>query len=268
MTRSVAPAALPRDFHRRWPTLKPPLRPTAEIAAQIAAELGHGGDPVLLLGVTPELAAIDRPMIALDWSPAMIALAWPGDTKLRHVHVGDWKAMPLGDASVGGAMGDGAVTMLAWPGEAQQLFAELWRVVRCGGRIALRCFATAEQAEAVGDVCVEALAGTLGFHAFKLRFNMACARELGGLCVPSAALFARFQAMFPDRAALSAASGWSAAAIAEFDAYDGSTYLHAYPKRSELAALLSAHWPGPWRFVETQGYPLAQLCPLLVLDRP
>jgi SAM-dependent methyltransferase len=264
MEMTTAP---PRDFQHRWPTLQAPLRPPASVAAQIAEALTPCADPVLLLGVTPELAAIDRHIIALDWNPAMIALAWPGDSATRVARLGDWKAMPLADASVGAAMGDGAITMLGWPHEVAQLLGELARVVRSGGRVALRCFATPEDHPDVAAICAEAMSGARSFHAFKLRFNMAVARESDDRTVTSETLYNRFIERFPDRTALASASGWTLDAIAEIDAYHGSSYIHCYPSRTELADLLTAHWPGSFAFAETSGYPIADHCPLLLLDR-
>ncbi len=259
---------LPRDFHHRWPTLKPPLRPHESVARQIADLLADCADPLLLLGVTPELATIDREIVALDWNAEMIALAWPGDTAARTAQLADWKAMPLPAASVGGAMGDGALSMLGWPREQPTVLAELWRVVRSGGCILLRCFATPHDHPPTEAIAAEAMRGALTFHAFKQRFNMAVAREGEGITVSSARLFERFEQIFPDRAALSDASGWSLDCIAEIDAYAGSGYIHCYPTRAELSALLDVYWPAPFRFVETTGYPSADLCPLLVLERP
>ncbi len=264
----VSPSPLPRDFHRRWPTLKPPLRPHESVARQIADQLADCADPLLLLGVTPELAAIDRPITALDWNKEMIALAWPGDGPARHALLADWKAMPLASASMGGAMGDGAFSMLGWPLEQPVVLAELWRVVRPGGRIVLRCFTTPEDHPLAEDIIAAAMRGALPFHAFKQLFNMAVAREGGGITVASAQLHQRFEELCPDRAQLSAASGWSVDTIAEIDAYAGSGYVHCYPTRGELRTLLDSYWPAPFRFVETSGYPIADHCPLLVLERP
>lgn len=70
--------------------------------------------------------------------------------------------------------------------------------------------------------------------------------------------------MFSRRAALSAASGWSAATIAEIDHYDGSAYLHCYPSRSALRALAAPF--GAVRFEPWGDYPGAEHCPLLVID--
>lgn len=260
--------APPRDFHRRWPTLRPPLRPPADLALTVAPLLAGCADPVLLLGVTPELSAIDRPLVAIDWNPDMVAAAWRGDDADHHVVVADWKAMPLDAASVGAAISDGAITMLRWPDQAVAVLNELWRVVRPGGRVVLRCFATPETPESVDAVVADALAGGLTFHAFKLRFNQAVAAEDADGNVASETLFTRFQQALPDRAALSATSGWPLDVIAEIDAYADSTYIHCYPSRARLIALLSDVWPGAARFQETSGYPLAERCPLLVLDRP
>jgi hypothetical protein len=80
-------------------------------------------------------------------------------------------------------------------------------------------------------------------------------------------LYDRFEVCFPDRAALAEAAGWTQAAIAEIDAYRGSHYIHCYPSRSRLLELMPS-WAASARFVETEGYPLAERCPLLVIDLP
>lgn len=270
MSRAVdiADGAPPRDFHRRWPTLRPPLRPDVGVVAQIGALLAGHDDPTLLLGVTPELAAINRAIVAVDWSADMVALAWPGDDARRYALLGDWKALPLADGSVCGAMGDGALTMLAWPDEPTRLLCELRRVLQPGGRAVIRCFATPEVPETLAALGALSERGELPFHEWRLRFNMAAARADGSVGITSARLYELYEADWPNRRDYIEASGWPGEALAEIDAYRGSSYIHCYPKRSELAALLEAHWPGPWRFDETAGYPGAEHCPLLVLDRP
>lgn len=259
-----------RDFHRRWPTIKPPLRPTADVAAAIGVLLVEAGiedDPVLLLGVTPELATIPRRVIAIDWSADMIRVAWPGDDDGRRVVIGDWKQMPLAACSVAAAIGDGVLTMLSYPAEQPLLFEQLRRVVRPGGRIVLRCFATPEPCEELEAIRTAALAGALPFHAFKQRFNMAVCAAGKRHNIASAQLFDQFVALFPDRAALARASGWSIATIAEMDAYRASRYIHCYPSRTGILAVVPT-WARNVRFVETDGYPLAERCPLLVFDLP
>jgi hypothetical protein len=75
-----------------------------------------------------------------------------------------------------------------------------------------------------------------------------------------------FERLFPDRFALARASGWSLDEIAEIDAYRGSPYVQCYPARSRILAALP-DWAQA-RFVETDGYPFAQCCPLLVVEFP
>jgi SAM-dependent methyltransferase len=257
-----------RDFHRRWVTLKPPLRPHENVAAAIRELLPDhdAAAPVLLLGVTPELAAIPRHTIAVDWSERMVATAWPGDSESRRAVLGDWRRLPLADFSVAAAIGDGCLSMLHYPDEQPVLMAFLRLAVRPGGRAVFRCFATPDPGETVDEVREAVMAGGLGFHAFKLRFNMAVALETGHENVSSSRLFDRFQAIFPDRQALAAASGWSLAAIAEIDAYESSEYIHCYPSRRQVIELMP-DWAQA-RFVETHGYPLAERCPLLVVNFP
>jgi SAM-dependent methyltransferase len=256
-----------RDFHCRWPTLKPPLRPHPRVAETVAALLPDSEAPVLLLGVTPELAALPAQVVAVDWSARMIRLAWPGDGERRWAVQGDWRALPLAAGSVAAAIGDGCITMLRYPDDVRLLFDQLRLALGPGGRAVIRCFATPEPAETLAEVRAAAFSGETGFHAFKQRLNMATAHESGSVNVASEALFDSFERLFPDREALSRASGWSLEEIAEIDAYRGSIYIHCYPSRSRLLALVP-DWMRGASFVETDGYPLAERCPLLVLDFP
>jgi SAM-dependent methyltransferase len=257
-----------RDFHRRWVTLRPPLRPHPNVAAAIAALLPeHDSEaPVLLLGVTPELAAVPSHTIAVDWSANMIAIAWPGDTAHSQAVLGDWRKLPLGNASVAAAIGDGCFTMLRYPDEQPLLLEQLRLAVRPGGRAIIRCFVTPEPCESLAEVREAVLAGGVSFHEFKLRFNMAVALEIEHANVRSEQLFDHFQALFPDRASLARSAGWEPAALVEMEAYKGSPYIHCYPSRRQLMERMPA-WVSP-RFVETEGYPLADRCPLLVVDLP
>lgn len=257
-----------RDFHRRWVTLRPPLRPHRNVVHAIAGLLPkHDADaPVLLLGVTPELATVPSHTIAVDWSANMIAVAWPGDTERRQAVLGDWRKLPLGKASVAAAIGDGCFTMLRYPDEQPLLLEQLRLAVRPGGLAIIRCFVTPEPGESLTEVREAVLSGGVSFHEFKLRFNMAVALEIEHANVRSEQLFDHFQALFPDRTGLAQTAGWDPAAIAEMDAYKGSPYIHCYPSRRQLLERMP-DWARP-RFVETQGYPLAERCPLLLVDFP
>jgi SAM-dependent methyltransferase len=220
----------------------------------------------LLLGVTPELAGIADGTIAVDWNPVMVGRAWPGDTEGRQAIVADWRALPLGDRSMDAAISDGCFTMLEYPVGALRLVDELRRVLRPGARLVARCFAMPDTGERLDDVRRAAGEG-LNFHAFKLRFNMAVAHESGNPTVTCDHIHRVFQGVFPDRRALTAISGWSLDEIAEIDAYRDRPSILSYPSRSQLGRI-AAESGLPSRFVECDGYPLAERCPLFVLDFP
>ena len=103
------------------------------------------------------------------------------------------------------------------------------------------------------------------FHEFKLRFNMAVAARHEIATVACAELHDEFEKLFPDREALARCSGWTLATIAEMDAYRESASILSFAKRTQLEAILPP-WIKEHRFVETSGYPSAELCPLLVID--
>lgn len=260
-------AAAPlRDFLVRWRMSAPPLRPHPGVARAIAPLLPEhdAGAPILLLGVTPELAVLPRHVVALDRSQRMIDHAWPGDSETRRAVRGEWRAMPFEPGSMAGAIGDGSLSPLFFPGEYELILEQLTRVLLPGGLVVLRCFTTPDRAETLAELAAEALSGAIPFHVFKLRFNVAAAREAGSVEITSDAAFRRFQTLFPDREVLSRASGWSLATIAEMDCYEGEPANHSYPTRAELKAMFGAR-VADLRFVETQGYPLAERCPLLVM---
>lgn len=252
-----------RDFHRRWASIAVPLRPPPEAVAAMAALIAGRGGRTLLLGVTPEIAGIAAPVIAVDWNERMVRLAWPAAAG-RMAVVADWHALPIASRSIDTAIGDASLSVLAWPITA--FASQLARVLAPGARIVLRCFANPEPAETLTGLREAVLAGDGGsFSAFKLRLNMAVFAAAGGVrAVASHELFAGFERLFPDRAALAGATGWTAEEIARIDSYAGSETLHAYPNRARILAGLP--WPG--RFVEVGGYELAERCPLLVVDVP
>jgi hypothetical protein len=82
-------------FHQHFRVLKPPLEATAETAEAVASAIGDRRKRVLLLGVTPRLAGVGTETTAVDWSGAMIARVWPGDTERRRAVEADWRTMPF-----------------------------------------------------------------------------------------------------------------------------------------------------------------------------
>ena len=70
---------------------------------------------------------------------------------------------------------------------------------------------------------------------------------------------------FPDRAALARATGWARDDIDTIDVYDGSAEVYSFPTRRELLAIVPDGFAAA-RFIEAGRYPLAERCPLLILE--
>lgn len=247
------------DLFKRWQRLRPPLRPHESDVATID-RLTAGRGTRLLLGVTPELAALPGPLIAIDWSETMIARIWPGDRDERHAIQGDWRVLPLAPVSIGAAMGDGIVNMLRWPDEVETVIEHLRATVRAGGAIALRCFCSPDTPETLDQVRQAYLSGTAdtGFHAFKWRLAQAAIEDSN---IETRAVWEAFERAFPDRPALSRATGWPLSTIDEIDDYRVSTLSKCFPTRCALKSLFPSA-----RFLESSGYELAERCPVMVIE--
>lgn len=256
-----------RDFHLRWAALQPPQRPIPGICDMMRPLLAARPGPGLQLGVTPEIALASDHGIAVDWNADMIRIAWPGNSATHRAQVGNWLALDFAPNSFATAFGDGSLTMLSFPGDYRLLMRNLAKVLRPGGRLVLRCFVRPDRGETIAELARAVWAGETGqFSAFKLRLNMATAAIDNRVCVTGADIHAQFETYFGDRERLAKTTGWNAADFAHIDAYRNAKSVHAYPTRAEIPAILpenSAHW-----FMETAGYPLAERCPLLIVDFP
>ncbi|AZO08525.1 MULTISPECIES: methyltransferase domain-containing protein [unclassified Mesorhizobium] len=256
------------NYHRHWNSLEAPLRPTPETVGIFERELDPGEADVLLLGVTPELAGLGRTMLAVDGSAAMVSGVWPGDDARRRAITGNWLDLPIASASVGAVIGDGCLTVVGSARARHGLFGEVARVLKPGGRAAIRVFAGPETFEDLPSIKAQALAGEIGnFHALKWRIAMACATDDCDRAIGVQAIRDAFDNNFPDRAALAAASGWSLCSIETIDVYAGSETTYCF---ATLAMLVdeARDWFSDVRVVPSGSYPLAERCPLLVLGSP
>lgn len=246
------------DLHKRWARSRSPLRPNLEVVANIEALIAPHPGPCLLLGVTPELATMGQPLVAIDWSAAMIAQVWSGNADGRTVVQADWMDMPFASGSFATTIGDGVPNMLHWPDDYVRIIARLSEVLSPGGRIVMRCFTCPEEPDDLA--CLEAKL-PIGFHAFKWKLAMAVAQAAGDANVAMTSVWEAFERLFPDRQRLSRATGWSLAVIAEIDDYAQSPHIKSFPTRAQILAKFPSA-----RFVECGRYELAERCPLLVLD--
>ncbi|MBU1214010.1 MAG: class I SAM-dependent methyltransferase [Gammaproteobacteria bacterium] len=252
-----------QTFASRWNRLGPPMRPGPEDVANFQRALDDTPGACLLLGVTPELINLSANLIALDNSADMIHALWP-----RHLGSiqGDWLDMPFDDASFDNVIGDGCPVLLEFPLQLERFFAEVSRVLKPGGRLALRVFVCPEHAEGPEQVCAAASAGNIrSFHAFKWRLSMAIAATSCDFTFPVAETLRIFDTLLPDRQQLAETTGWRMEDIATIDFYRGSTARYSYLPLSRLRQAL------PMQLSEIDAlygsYELAERCPLLVLER-
>jgi len=252
-------------FHQHWPALKPPLAVAPEVASAIAAAIAGHERHGLLLGVTPQLADLAEDTVALDWSEAMVARVWPGDTPRRRAVQADWRTMPIVEPQFTAIIGDGSFNCLEYPSGYRAVFAELERVLKPGGRFAVRFFVTPSPCETFQEIRDGALGGRiLAMDALKWRLAMAVAAR-SGPNVARGTILDAFESAFPDRAALLAASGWSKGDFATVDWYKNMPDIISFPTAREILKSVPASF-GNARFVSSGSYELAERCPLLVMD--
>lgn len=244
----------------QWQRIGSPLRPCPEDVALLSQAVAGAGPEGLLLGVTPELAAIGT-ITALDHNPAMI-----GTLAVGHTVHGEWLDMPFPDARFDFALGDGSPNMLAYPHGYTALFQQLARVLKPGARVAFRLFAAPEEGESLATLQAEAMAGRIGsFHAFKWRLAMALVRAAGDANIAVARIHAAFQQHFPDRAALAQATGWAPESIQTIDVYAGSDVVYNFPTLSQMRAVSAPYLRECG--VAYGSYELAERCPVLSYER-
>ncbi|HTX50100.1 MAG TPA: class I SAM-dependent methyltransferase [Caulobacteraceae bacterium] len=253
-------------FHRRWPRLRPPLRPNADIVDAIGRQIDGHDARVLQLGVTPELASLGRDLTAVDWSEEMLARVWPGDRADRRAILADWRTMPDFPHPFTAATGDGSLNALVWPHDVRAVLASVAERLAPGGRIAIRCYLSPNAAETLEALAADVLTGgEPSPHAFKWRLAMALCAARGDANVALDAIWRALDEIFPDRAALAAASGWSPDDVGDFDAYRGSPATYCFPTAAQMAAV-AAQAVSNVRFAASGSYPLAERCPILVAE--
>ena len=249
----------------QWNRLGPPLRPCHEDVENFRQLLGAPEGLHLLLGITPELSDLAPHLIAVDNSAGMIGAVWPGNTTGHKAIQADWLDMPFADNTFDAVIADGSLTLLDYPLQYQQLFSQLKRVIRPGGKLVIRIFASPDSGETCAAVCRDAMAGQIaGFHAFKWRLSMALAAESQNPNLFVADTREIFNRLLPDREQLSRTTGWNPEDIATIDFYHESPARYSYPTLPQLRRVL------PQEFRETGllrgSYELAERCPILALE--
>jgi SAM-dependent methyltransferase len=266
-----------REHARLWGRIGSPLRPAAEdldrSGAWIAARLAPSSQDMkaLILGVTPELALIPWPagtrVIGVDRSIDMVRNAWPAAEMRGHGLAvnGDWRTLPLPDASMSLAIGDGSYSNLDSIADYDRLSRELRRVLRPGGHMILRLYVRPEQMESP-DVVIDALLDgwTDNFNAFKLRLMMAMSPD-PDYSIRVADTFDLWSSRGFDYDDLSRQIGISRETIEAMDNYRGSATCYNFPPNTYVAGHFARHFDLIDTFMPT--YTLGERCPTLLLAR-
>ena len=254
-----------QTFPKRWSLLRPPLRPDASVVECVRSLVGADAAPVLLLGVTPELAAAFAEVEAVDRSAEMIAALWPGDGPRKRAIRGDWLELD-GEPRFAAAVGDGSPNALTSLEDAARLLRIVVELLLPGGSFACRLYERPAAPFTVEDLLeTTSRPGVMNFHAFKWQLAMHIA-ETSTPTVHVASILERFDALFPDRDAVSQRTGWTRAEIDTIDVYAGSPLAYTFPNRIEFTGLLP---PGieAARFLPCGSYDMASCCPMLTFRK-
>jgi len=252
-----------------WRYYSSPLRPCAEdlaIFQRFIASQGPQAREALLLGVTPELAAMPLPrdatLTAADRSPGMIRELWSGDVPgLRQALCVDWLELPPPPRKYDLILADGSFNVLGHPGGLHRLLAGLAGVVAPQALLLARTFTRPLQAERLADLEAAARAGEAGsFHAFKFRLAMAH-QQTAELGVSLDDIWRLWRRLDDKIDGLSALNGWKPEVVGTIGHFRGSDTRLAFPTRDELVAalrtaglsLLDSHIP---------TYEMGERCPI------
>jgi SAM-dependent methyltransferase len=179
--------------------------------------------------------------------------------------VGSWLELPLDDASVDAVIGDGSLNSLGTEADRLDLMREAARVLRPGGRAAIRLFAAPELREGLEEIAADAGAGRSGsFHAFKLRLAMALAGPDPDCAVPVSDIRSAVEKLHPDREALAGTSGWKLEEIATIDSYRNSDVTYSFATAARLAGEAGKFF-AEVGLAPSGSYHMADRCPVLVM---
>jgi hypothetical protein len=259
----------------RWDLIGPPLRPSpdeldvvAAVVSELRSQVGDRGLDALILGVTVEYARFPWPprsnLTALERSESMIRHVWPGSTAATERALrGDWLAP---EASLGPfdlLLGDGVLSMLAYPGDYERFGRTMRGLTRAGGRWVLRLYARPVEPEEPEGLLDDLREGRLtNINEFKLRLGML-------LCDAGRADDVGVSEMwrFWDEARRrdpSLRDRWSTELQSTIENYRDGVARYSFPRLDPVLDLLRRY--ATIRGVRFPGYRLGDCCPTVILE--
>ena len=259
-----------------WRFVGPPLRPAPDDCSIVHSTVlswcaAHEKAPrVLILGVTPELYALDWPagtqLRALDCSQEMISSVWPGAP--ADAILGGWTAMPLDADSFDIVVCDGGLGLLSYPDEQNQLLCEVRRVLAPGGRFIVRLFTPKGRTGSMDEVLVDLAEKRIAsIDVFKLRLWGALhGDKVQGVRLRDVA--EQVLSIAGDLDEFAATHGWTSGHLRSLLLYRESMKTYYLTEVSELVRMAS-ETPGGFELnaITEPGYTLGSCCPIVTLTR-
>jgi SAM-dependent methyltransferase len=257
----------------KWSHIGSPLRPLPDESAvvQRVADTLHAAAQVVVLGLTPEIIACHWPadirLTAVDHSPAMIRALWPPEKGPVNAQVmlANWCVMPIPSGTIDLVAGDGCYVVLPHPDGFASLTQEICRVLRPGGRFAIRVFLRPDTAETLAHIAQALSSGAIGsVNALKLRL-LAALHGTSGSGTRLDDVFQAWKSLPPLAQQRVGQPGWTAEELVGIESYGGLESRYFLPTLAEFRASLS---PLLVEIECTYGsHELADRCPTLVFAR-
>lgn len=239
------------------------------LAAALDPELARAGEqPVLLaLGITPELLHMDWApevaIIAVDSSPAVIT-TWLDELVRPQILCAWWQQMPLTDASVDAALGDGSLNSLTSIDDYPLVLTQAARVLRPGGLMALRCFLRPARPETPEQLLRDAEDGRFPtLRSFGFQLALSIAGEDGVL--PIRETPRRFAELVADGEDFAEAVGWERTDVPIMNVALNSPVRLTFPTLDRLQRLAAPHFA--IEGLLSGHYDQAAHCPTMLLRR-
>lgn len=259
------------DKHaKQWHTIGTPLRPShSDVGiihswSQVMSISQTQPFNVLLLGATPELAAISWPnttrLFAIDSNFAMIKSVLL-KTKLSVsplIIQGNWLHLPLPESFFHLVVGDGCYSMVAEK-NYDQLSDEMFRVLHPTGFFFMRFFIKPDPHESMEIIHQDFVSGKIdNFHSLKWRIAMALQDSLKkGVCLDT--IWQTWNKRFKEHSTLY----WPQQVISSIDNYKNNPALYTFPTYGEMSAKLNSRFTT--LDLHTPSYQLGERCPILKL---
>lgn len=242
-----------------WDKLKAPARPTQSVIDTFKSLVPEG--PILLLGVTPEIANAYDNVLAVDRDPKMIENVWPGDTETKTAVNADWETF-LPGKKFNSIIGDIALTMLADKKRITTFNVKAFNMLNAGGTISQRILHKPKES-ITRAMLIDMLTkpATVNFNAFKWMMFMTYTDETHNK-IKVVNILKFFNEIAPDREVVAKHTGWSLDQINTIDIYKNSDW--------ELIVMTKKEWLETIpkdaidvKFTYQDDYDLAELCPIL-----